>query len=207
MARKSREDTEKTRVAIIEAARRVFLRHGVARSTFENIAVEAGVTRGAVYYHFQDKEALFFAIREDILAWLEAPVDDVLFSPAYADPLDAVEAALLHFFRVLRDHPEVLATFDIMMMRCEYVGAFASVHEEVFRPGRELLDKLVQVYARAEQAGSLRAGLTPEAAAWDTWAFADGLLHLIVGRSEPDLLRERVPALLKAHVALRRAAP
>lgn len=206
MARKSKEDTEKTRLAIIDAARRVFLRSGVARSTFEEIAAEAGVTRGAVYYHFQDKETLFFAIREDILAWLEAPVDDVLFSPAYADPLDAVEAALLHFFRQLRDHPAVLDTFDIMMMRCEYVGAFAGVHEEVFRPGRELLGKLGQVYARAAQAGTLRPGLAPEAAAWDTWAFADGLLHLIVGQSEPGLLDQRAPAMVRAHVALRRAA-
>jgi TetR/AcrR family acrAB operon transcriptional repressor len=51
VARKSKEETAKTRIAIIEAARGVFHLHGVSRSTLGQIAAEAGVTRGAVYYH------------------------------------------------------------------------------------------------------------------------------------------------------------
>ena len=47
MARKTKEDAELTRQRLIEAARQVFLEHGVSRTTMAHIAAQAGVTRGA----------------------------------------------------------------------------------------------------------------------------------------------------------------
>ena len=46
MARKTKEDAELTRQRLIEAARQVFLEHGVSRTTMAHIAAQAGVTRG-----------------------------------------------------------------------------------------------------------------------------------------------------------------
>ena len=48
MVKKTKEDAEKTRNSIIDAARTVFLQRGVSRSSLEQIASKAGVTRGAV---------------------------------------------------------------------------------------------------------------------------------------------------------------
>ena len=48
MARKTKIDTEQTRTQIIAAARKVFAERGVSRTTFAQIAAEAGVTRGAI---------------------------------------------------------------------------------------------------------------------------------------------------------------
>ena len=53
-----------TRAKIIDAAERVFFVRGFARAALEDIASEAGVTRGAVYGHFRNKEAVFQAIYE-----------------------------------------------------------------------------------------------------------------------------------------------
>lgn len=57
--RRTKEDAEKTRLAILEAAERLFLERGVAHTSLDVIAREAGVTRGAVYWHFQNKAHLF----------------------------------------------------------------------------------------------------------------------------------------------------
>ena len=57
MVRKTKEEAEQTRKELIQAARRVFHQCGVSRSTLEKIAKAAGVTRGAVYWHFKDKAA------------------------------------------------------------------------------------------------------------------------------------------------------
>jgi AcrR family transcriptional regulator len=58
------ERRETTRVALMAAARRLFGERGFAAVSIEEIASEAGVTRGALYHHFDSKEALFGALFE-----------------------------------------------------------------------------------------------------------------------------------------------
>ncbi|WP_437316556.1 TetR/AcrR family transcriptional regulator [Sorangium sp. So ce385] len=52
--------------AIVEAAKRVFLREGVSRASVDTIAAEAGVSKQTIYNHFGDKERLFFAVIEGV---------------------------------------------------------------------------------------------------------------------------------------------
>src|SRR5918996_2431530 len=61
-----------TRASVLAAARSVFARRGLRGASLEQIAEEAGVSRGAVYYNFDDKEHLFLALlRERCLARAE----------------------------------------------------------------------------------------------------------------------------------------
>ena len=206
MARKTKEEAEKTRKEIIESARRVFHLEGVSRSTCEKIAQAAGVTRGAVYWHFKDKADVFFAMRADVFVPLIERTDSILFSEQFDNPLDAIEGSLKEFFRVLDDCPVVREVFDIMMSRCEYVGEFASVQEEVARPAYEYLAKIERVYRRASELGYLRQDLQPDVMARDTWAFTSGLLHLMLGGQPGPGLEEQIPGMISAHMAMRRKA-
>ena len=204
MVRKTKEDAEKTRKDIIESARQVFHECGVSRSTLEKIAKTAGVTRGAVYWHFKDKAELFFAMREDVFAPMVERTDSLLFSAAYANPLDAIEASLSEFFRVLDDCAVVREVFEIMISRCEYVDEFASVQEEVGRPAQVFLEKIERIYRLAAEKGYLRAGLDPLVMARDTWAFTSGLLHLMLGCRKGTGLEREIPDMIGAHMAIRR---
>jgi TetR/AcrR family acrAB operon transcriptional repressor len=204
MVRKTKEEAEKTREELIAAARTVFHECGVSRSTLEKIAKAAGVTRGAVYWHFKDKAELFFAMREDVFSPMIERTDAFLFSEAYENPLDAIEASLKEFFRVLEDCPVVREVFEIMILRCEYVDEFASVQEEVGRPAQEFLRKIESVYQRAADKGMLREGLDPLEMAQDTWAFTSGILHLMLGCQINRGLDQQVPEMISTHMALRR---
>ena len=204
MVRKTKEEAEKTRKDIIESARLVFHQHGVSRSSCEKIAQAAGVTRGAVYWHFKDKADIFFAMREDVFAPMVERTDAFLFSEDFDNPLDAIEASLREFFRVLEDCSIVREVFEIMISRCEYVDEFASVQEEVSRPALEFLQKIERIYRRAADKGMLREGLDPEAVARDTWAFTSGLLHLMVGCQKDSDLGQRIPQMISLHMAMRR---
>ena len=64
MARKTKEESEKTYHALLDAAQSLFVKQGVAKTTLSNIAKEAGMTRGAVYWHFENKEELILALWE-----------------------------------------------------------------------------------------------------------------------------------------------
>ena len=60
--------TALTRAKLLDAAREVFVGTGYRRATLDSIAARAGFTKGAVYWHFPNKQALFLALVEDSIA-------------------------------------------------------------------------------------------------------------------------------------------
>src|SRR5260370_35825620 len=62
-----------TRRAILDACLKLFARHGFSTTSIDDIASAAGITKGAVYWHFENKEELFQAILEEIRArWVDS---------------------------------------------------------------------------------------------------------------------------------------
>jgi len=64
------------RTQILVAARRAFARHGYEGATVKVLEAETGLSRGAIFHHFRDKEALFLALAEDDAARTAAVVAD-----------------------------------------------------------------------------------------------------------------------------------
>ena len=67
MVRKTKQEAENTRNTILDAAIQVLLVRGIARTHFNDIAREAGLTRGAIYWHFANKADLFNTLWEDLI--------------------------------------------------------------------------------------------------------------------------------------------
>jgi len=65
--RRTKEEAEQTRIAIMDAALSVFAEQGFDSSNLDEIAQKANVTRGAIYWHFKDKFGLFVQLVEDAL--------------------------------------------------------------------------------------------------------------------------------------------
>ncbi len=66
MVRRTKEEAQETRAQIIEAAEKAFYKRGVARTTLADIAELAGVTRGAIYWHFNNKAELVQALLDSL---------------------------------------------------------------------------------------------------------------------------------------------
>lgn len=79
---------EANRARILQAARTVFGARGFHGATIEEIAEEAGLSNGAIYYNFQSKGDLFFALLEERLDERIAHVRTTLTSDTPADPRD-----------------------------------------------------------------------------------------------------------------------
>lgn len=203
MVRKTKEDAELTRQGIIRAAREVFLVRGVSRTTMEHIATQAGVTRGAIYWHFNNKTELFQAMREQVFLPLIDRMDDTLLVEGSENPLVRIENFLCGTIRLLNESIETRQIYEIMMIKCEYVGEFSTVLREILLTCSGIEEKMQLAYKRAREQGLLDHSQDPAQLAIDTQLFFIGLLHMWVKDSDGNLFRNRAIELIKAHMRLR----
>ena len=101
--RSQAERSAATRGALINAARELFARDGYAATGREAIVERAGVTRGAMYHHFADKEALFRAVFEEIEAEVMARAAEAAMTVSPEDPLGQLRAGSLAYLDVALD--------------------------------------------------------------------------------------------------------
>lgn len=99
MARNSKEGTEATRLALISAARELFVEKGYADTATPDIVAAAGVTRGALYHHFEDKKALFRAVIERESMAVASDIDRGAASAA--TPRDALVSGASAYFAAM----------------------------------------------------------------------------------------------------------
>jgi AcrR family transcriptional regulator len=112
------ERSESTRAALIAAARRLFAEQGYADVGTEEIVRAAGVTRGALYHHFEGKRLLFEAVYEQMEAEISERIATGALAAGADSPLDAMRAGAEMFLQactepeaqriVLLDGPAVL---------------------------------------------------------------------------------------------------
>jgi AcrR family transcriptional regulator len=112
------ERSQATREALIEAARTLFAERGYAGVGTEEIVRAAGVTRGALYHHFEDKRNLFEAVYARVEAELAQRIAEGALGAGTTDPLQAMRAGAEMFLQactepeaqriVLLDGPSVL---------------------------------------------------------------------------------------------------
>jgi TetR/AcrR family acrAB operon transcriptional repressor len=204
MVRKTKENAELTRRRIIDAARAVFLTRGVSRSTLEHIATQAEVTRGAVYWHFKNKTEIFHAIREQVFLPLIDRMDDTLSIQDNEDPLTQIENSLCDTIQELSKNVEMRQTYEIMMIKCEYVDEFATVLQQILNNCSNITEKIQFAYERAKSQGLLAGSHAPRALALDTHLFFSGLLHMWVKDFDGSRFRFQAIELIKSHIDLRR---
>ena len=204
MVRQTKENAEITRQRIIDAAREVFLSRGVSRTSMEQIAAQAGVTRGAIYWHFSNKTELFSALREQVLLPLIDRMDDSLLVENNDDPLGQIGKFLSGTIDALNESSDTRQTFEIMMVKCEYVEELTAVLEQTLYNCERIAKKIEQLYERAKTKGQLKPTDSPAILAMDTHLFFSGLIHLWVKDLDNKHYRVQATALISNHINLRR---
>ena len=177
MARKRKEDAAATREGILDAAERVFASLGVAGATLQDIAVAAGVTRGAIYWHFQDKAALFDAF---ICERASLPLDVGKYpsGPMSApDPLDALQEYVSAALRRTAGNERLQRLFHIAMLNVaifDHGDAAQRRWQEIRRGWMSYAERWLTL---AREAGLLAPTAAPRAIALAIWIMIDGLVR------------------------------
>ncbi|WP_062208130.1 TetR family transcriptional regulator [Aureimonas sp. AU12] len=162
--RRTKEAAAETRCAILDAAEQMFFERGVSQTSLSQIAAAANVTRGAIYWHFTGKSALFQAMQERAYLPQEEffQAQNIL---GESDPMAALHRVTLESIRRFVADERARRVLTILTLRCEYVGEMAEAmicHREA---EHHMHRTVVQVFERARDMGLLRAGWTPQLAA------------------------------------------
>ncbi|AWR60571.1 MULTISPECIES: multidrug efflux transporter transcriptional repressor AcrR [Proteus] len=128
MARKTKRQAQETRQQIIDAALRLFTVQGVSATSLSDIATEAGVTRGAIYWHFKNKVDLFTEACE--LTDLKIESLELEYQSKYPDdPLFVLRELLIYILTSIVEDPKHNALLEIYFHKCEFVGEMTPIVE------------------------------------------------------------------------------
>lgn len=202
-----------TRARLIESARALFVTSGVNSVGLEQIARQAGVTRGAVYWHFANKiDLLQVMLRE--LGWrLRDLLDLATVTITDEDPLQRLEAELLWLARSIEADPVLRDGLAVVHSRCIYVDELAALSSQVQRGVALFRLRIERAYQDARRCGILQDGIDPQRAAEDSYCFLSSWLSSYLGDGSPttaNISRHAARRALAVHFALRRvpaAAP
>ena len=174
MARRTKEEAQATRSRILDTAELVFEKRGVSGTSLNEIAKAAGLTRGAIYWHFQNKADLFNAMMERATLPLEQ-VDVAGFKDPDTTPAQICAGFVDVLRRVVRD-PQLRRVFDIATHKVEYVGEMDAVRQRHVEWRNECVADIERALKRAKRSGTLAASVVPRSAALGMLALFDGLL-------------------------------
>jgi AcrR family transcriptional regulator len=183
------ERSARTRGALLEAAARGLSRHGYGNLVLEQVARDAGYTRGALYHQFKDKEDLALAVIEWVDATWRQEVGRLV--EEQRDPVAALIAlARGHAVFCRRD----VARVEIAL-RLEFGGRDHPVGREVERISQTLIERCVRLINAGRRAGSIPPGPPAEATALGFIGALEGAVIALAGHEPHDeLLAARAAA-------------
>jgi AcrR family transcriptional regulator len=154
------ERPEPSRKQLMTAAIDSFARLGYQGTSIDRVAREAGVTKGAVYYHFRDKEELLFeAVKDRIVGFEKQVLEEVTpAKDAVANLRDVVDACFFH--ATVSNHRRFIITLMV-----EALDTNPRLSAEFRRILRRMRAFLINVVRRGQEEGTLRDDIAPEAAA------------------------------------------
>lgn len=175
MARRTKADAQRTRERILDKAEREFQRRGVSRTSLQQVALAAGVTRGAIYWHFRNKADLFNAMMNRVTLPLES---EILRSGErdIEDPLAQIRQSFLAALRATARDAQAQRVFEIALFKVEHGVPMRSVRQRRLKGLQARLRQMQRGFRRASPARQRAAGVSARTAAIGLHSLVDGLI-------------------------------
>ena len=198
----SPRDVNRTRAALLEAAFEEMWRVGFQAASLDDIPAAAGVTKGALYYHFKNKSELGQAVIREMIAGGVLHLEEAL--QAGPDPITALQ-------RFVANQPEEWG--DKALLGCP----MNNIAQEMSSLDEGLRSEIVQLYARWEgavsealrrgiEAGTIREDVDPDDTALFIVGAMEGAMGLTKSHGDTKVL-DRVAKSFVGYLELLRAAP
>jgi TetR/AcrR family acrAB operon transcriptional repressor len=151
---------------LLDAAELLFQAQGVSQTSLQQIAQQAGATRGAIYWHFKDKAALFNAMMERVILPLEA-------GPRAA----AAAVGIVHALTLMTTDPQVRRVFDVATHKVEYTHDMASVQQRHLSARNACVSDFEKALRLAARRDHIKLPVPGDVAAQGLHALISGLIQ------------------------------
>lgn len=188
---------EQTRARLVEVAAELFDRYGFAGTNISDITAAAGVTKGALYFHFTAKEELVEAVQDTSTALLAEVVSKI--ASADVSPIEALIDLSHAVARMLVTEPAVRASFRLARECGDRAKPFVDFHHAWWDVVRDLLRaaaKNGQLARNADVSLPLLSMYVGIEALWSSGMSKDGVAELFT-----DAWRLLLPGLVTAELA------
>ena len=182
MPRKTKVEAEKTRARILASALSLFVKKGYEHTTFTDIAARLKLTKGAVYWHFETKEALLVALVREMLEKFQRRLED--FLPKGELSFKAVADMMVQSAGRLVEDPKSAAFFMLMKTRIRWgADSMAATREKLMsRDMSGPYHTFIKAVENDIAAKRVRAGVNPVAIAAVAVSVWDGLVQAKIER-------------------------
>jgi len=174
MVRRTKDEAQKTRATILEAAMQILLLRGIARTHLADIAREAGLTRGAIYWHFANKDDLLNTLWKDLI-----DTNDFLFqvmeNTDEFDPLGSLVEQLFVFLKKMPDNARRQQLFYLFLDENTLQNHHYPFHFNQKKFQLERLRKVENLLRNAIDKRQLPASIDVSLGAITIIAYVDGL--------------------------------
>ncbi|MES3008947.1 MAG: TetR family transcriptional regulator [Pseudomonadota bacterium] len=176
MAKKTKEEALATRTAILDAAIDIFYENGVTGACLENIAERAGVTRGAIYWHFRNKLDIFEALHERLdLSIMDTILKDL--ENNHPDPLQQLENLCVALLADIENDLSKHKILSVFLVKCDYSGDMAVFLDRQHASKLKSIALFSRYFERARQQHHLDDNTDPHTLTLSLSFFLTGIVH------------------------------
>ena len=203
--RRTKAEAAETRAAILAAAEKMFFEKGVSNSRLEDIASAAGVTRGAVYWHFASKTDLFLELYDAVHLPRINMLDLEQANASGCDPLAFIEAAALNWLGLLSKDKQRQRMLTILLPT-NFKGGLERVQTAVDTLDAEQTQTLIEMFEKAESLKLLNEQWPARSAAFALkWIMKGVCWEWLLSGQKGDLVEAARPGLKSLFSGLRKA--
>jgi TetR/AcrR family acrAB operon transcriptional repressor len=174
--RRTKEEAAVTREQLLKKALAVFSKKGYASTTLEDIAREAGVTRGAIYHHFGGKAELYNTLIREY-----ADRGNQIMGQAVSEGGTLQNIRRRVFVRQLEtieDDREMRALMELYLFKTGSIPELEEGRQQQIESGVELIEMLAGIMSQGIEQSLLRSDVDPKEMARAYLAFQNGLINL-----------------------------
>jgi len=176
-AERRQEEKEQRRQDIIDAAEAVFARKSVEKATMADVAKEARLSRGLIYFYFKDKDALYLAIMVRATQTLYTAFEKAAAGRENGlEKIKAIGKAYVRFHYEMPNYFDAMADFESRTITPEDMS---EGERDCLFEGRKVLELMASVIGEGVEDGSIRSDLgNPMSAAISLWGFTHGMIQV-----------------------------
>lgn len=174
--RRTKEEAAVTRARLLEAALESFHTKGYAATTLDDIARRAGITRGAIQWHFGNKAELYNTLIRERYA--EAALAFQKTSEAGATPLQKLRLILVRWLGYAEEDVKFRTMLELMMLKTEVSPELAGGMREKTQGNQATLAFFADIIRRGIQSGEIRPDVHPEVVAIAALGLVNGITSI-----------------------------